>query len=182
MTRAFVSHAAIAGLAVLLHHPAIADIGHLKTASDYRNSVTIGTAGGAAVSKDTPAHSFFASYDRNIMGPWGIFVGVGWEQEYPKTDSYRLRGQSIDLDFGVTYDATEHLGFGLGLTKTLSGKEEDDNWRAKAADDAWSIDFGVGYSFDLTERVSWGPGLTVSYDINSEEVRLDLDISVSLAF
>jgi len=73
-----------------------------------------------------------------------------------------------------------NLGFGLGLTKPLSGKEKDD---------AWSIDFGVGYSFDLvgysfdlTERVSWGPGLTVSYDINSEEVRLDLYISVSLAF
>lgn len=173
---------AVAGFIILVHHPAVADVGHLTAAPDYRNSFTIGTAGGVSTSKDAPAFSFSGSYDRNIAGPWGAFVGIGWEQGYEDIGTERMRSQSIDLGFGVTYDVTDSLGLGLGLTKTLTGKEEGDTWRSEASGDAWSIDIGVGYSFDLTERVSWGPGLAISYDIDSEEVRIDIDISVGFAF
>ena len=150
---------------------------------DFKNSVWLGSAFGFSVDADAPSFSFSGTYERALGGPWGAYVGLGWEQEYRDVGAVgRLRGQSLDLGFGASYAATDRIGLSLGASKTLRGWEEGAGWSSVAADDAWSIDFGIGYSFDLSERVSWGPSVTFSYGVNSDELLIYLDIGVGYAF
>ena len=169
-------------LAVILA-PAVAfgQNASLNIPDAFKNSVGIGGGGGFSYDSDAPNVSFTVNYGREINGPWGMSLAIGWDKEFRKSDGKRAQAQKFALQSGITYELTENIGVVVGFSRGLIEKEGGNNWKSAGSND-WAAGADISYSFATNDSVTVGPGLTTAYDFENNELRSEIEINVSVAF
>ena len=147
----------------------------------YKNSVGIGGGGGWSYNSDSPNISVSVDYGREIAGPWGISLVLGWDKEFRKKDGKREQSQQFALMAGVTYELTENIGVAAGFSRSLFEKESGKSWETAGSND-WGVGGGISYSYPISDRMIVGPGFTAAYDFDSKEVRSEIEMNISFAY
>lgn len=147
----------------------------------YKNSVGFGAGGGESFRDDAPNLSITVDYSRDLDGPWGFSVSIGYDKEYRKNSGRTIRTEQYALQAAINYELTERFTLTGGVARGLIERKDNGDWESSGSDD-WSVGGGIAYSIPINERVSFGPSLVTGYSFDNKEFRAEFELNISYAF